>query len=176
MTTRNYTKDFKNNVDVAFEKEEIVIELLHLLKPDRKFYSEHNNENAYHLGDIISDKGKYYEVKDDGRIHDTGNVFVESVKRWRSGKVTDGWIKTEKPDYLCVLDEIGCNLYILNYEKLKEIYKQYRFVNTNMGDNITGGFCVPLTACRKRGVLVCETKYYYDEDWDCYEIAELASA
>lgn len=173
MTTRNYTKDFYTNTEIALHGEEIVRELLHQLIPDEKFYSEHYNEGAYHLGDIISSKGIYYEVKDDGKIHETGNVFCEERKFWSKKKVTDGWMRTEKPDYLCVLDDVGYNLYVLDFEKLKKIYKNGNFYAlTNMGDNLTGGYCVPLWKCRKHGVIVFETAYHYDAEWDCYELGK----
>ena len=176
MVNRNYTDDFNNNTEIAREAEEITIDLLYQLIPGTKFKSVHDDPSCFHLGDILSSDGKYYDAKDDGVIHRTGNVFCEEQKYWRNGKTGDGWMRNGQYDYLCVLDMIKHNLYVLDFKKLKKVYKQGRFIKTDMGDNITSGYCFPLWKCRKMGILVYETEYHYDEDWDFYEIGKLEVA
>ena len=170
MVNRNYTTDFNTNTEIAREAEEITIQLLHQLIEGTKFTSVHDDASCYHLGDILSSDGKYYDAKDDGVIHRTGNVFCEEKKRWNSGNITDGWMRNGEYDYLCVLDNVDHNLYVLDFEKLKKVYKQGRYIETYMGDNVTGGYCLPLWKCRKYGILLYEASYHYDEDWEDYEV------
>lgn len=173
MVNRNYTDDLQNNAEIAREAEEITIELLHQIADGVTFTSVHDDPKYYHLGDILSSTGKHYDVKDDGVIHRTGNVFAEEKKYWyRSGTFGDGWMRNGKYDFLCVLDMIDHNLYILDFPKFKKIYKQGRYIDTNMGDNRSYGYCVPLKKCRECGVLLYETPYYFDECWDCYCIGK----
>ena len=172
---REYGVDFYDNAEIALESELIVQELLGKIYEDKQFYSEHYNEGAYHLGDIISDDGVYYEVKDDGVIHRTNNVFTETKKKWKnSHKITDGWMYTEKPSYLCVLDMVAQRLFILDFEKLKEIYnRKNRFITTDLGDNYSSGYLVPLWKCKENDAIVYATGYSYDESWNMYELAPL---
>jgi hypothetical protein len=170
-TNRNYTEDFQHNVKVSLEAEEIAQQLLWQLT-HKKFTSVRDNPEYFHIGDLLSSDGKGYDVKDDGIIHNSGNVFCEVKKKWKSGKVTDGWMLNGEYDYLVILDRVGKNIYVLDFKKLKKIYKPYGFYknNINMGDNYTDGFIVSLLRCRMLGVIVHEAQYTYDEDWDCYDI------
>lgn len=170
MVNRNYTTDFNNNTEVARKAEEITIELLEQLIKGVKFISVHDDEECFHLGDILSSDGKYYDVKDDGVIHRTGNIFAEEMKYWKSGSISDGWMRNGKYDYLCILDMIDHNLYILDFNRFKKMYRKGKFIKTNMGDNITTGYCVPLWRCREDKCLLYEIQYEYDEDFDFYSI------
>jgi hypothetical protein len=173
MINSKYTSDFHSNTEVAREAEEITIDLLHQLIQGVGFTSVHDDPSCFHLGDILASNGKYYDVKDDGVVHRTGNIFAEEKKFWyRSQKFGDGWMRDGKYDYLCVLDMIDNNLYVLDFNKFKKIYKKGRYIDTNMGDNRTYGYCVPLWLCRESGALLYETPYYFDESWECYFIGE----
>lgn len=165
MVNERYTTNIKENAEIAREAEEIVIDLLGELITDRQFFSVHDDEECWHLGDIIDTKGKYYDAKDDGRIHKTGNVFAEDRKFWNDGTQTDGWMRNGQYDYLCILDRVKKKIYVLDFNKLKKVYRGGRYITTNMGDNVTAGFCYPLSKCRKNGILLYETSYDYDEDW-----------
>lgn len=174
MVNRNYTYDLKTNAEIARLAEEITIQLLHQIYPNNKFYSVHDDPEFYHKGDIITQNGKTLDAKDDGRIHDTNNVFCEECKRFYNSpdKLADGWMRNGEYDFLCVVDRYDKKLYILNFKKLKRIYKQFRDVQTDMGDCISYGFIVPLRVCRKNGILMKEVKYTYDEDLDCYDVVK----
>ena len=51
-----------------------------------------DNPEYFHIGDLITADGKGWDVKDDGVIHRTGNVFCETRKHWKSGGHSDGWM------------------------------------------------------------------------------------
>ena len=123
--------------------------------------------------DIMSQMAKVIDLgaaTDDGVIHRTGNIFAEEMKYWKSGSISDGWMRNGKYDYLCVLDMIDHNLYILDFNRFKKMYRKGKFIKTNMGDNITTGYCVPLWRCREDKCLLYEIQYEYDEDFDFYSI------
>ncbi len=171
MTTGKYTTDFNRNVKIAKESEGIALELLAQLVPDGDFVDVSNVSDYYHLGDIMDAKtGRYYDVKDDGVVHRTGNVFCEERKEWRSGQISDGWMYSNY-DNLVILDGVSNHIYVLDFSILKKIYKDYRYVTTNMGDNYTSGYCVPLKACREAGAMLYESAYEYNKAWDCYDVA-----
>ncbi len=172
MVSNGYTTDFHSNTEIARKAEDITAELLEQIYRDVDFKSVHDERECFYKGDIKGTNGKYYEVKDCSCIHRTGNVFTEYSKEWNNGTITDGWIKSCTGEYLCVLDRIDHNLYVLDLNKLKRIYKNYRRVKTNMGDNYTVGYCVPLRECRKQGVLLYETPYFYCEEMDYHYIGK----
>ena len=172
MTNQKYNGNVEQNSEIARESEEICIELLEQIYKDKHFESVHDDETCWHLGDILCSDGTYWDSKDDGRIHQTGNVFAEETKVWPSGQVSKGWMRNSKYNYVCILDQIGHNLYILDFNKLKRIYKDNYYTVSHLSDNDSWGYCVPLWKCRNSGALVYETSYYYDDIWDMYLINE----
>lgn len=163
MTNREYNKDFKHNVKVSLEAENIAKELLEELT-GKQFYSVRNDPEFFHIGDLITVDGKGWDVKDDGVINWSQNVFCETRKYWPDGDITDGWMLNGEYTYLVVLDRVKKNIYVLDFEKLKKIYKTGKFKSRiDMGDNYTDGFTVSLAKCRKQNILVYEAAYEYDD-------------
>ena len=165
-TNRDYTEDFEHNVDVSLEAEQIAQELLEQLTWDQ-FTSVRDNPAYYHIGDLLDSHGKSYDVKDDGVVHATHNVFCETKKRWKSdGSRTDGWMLNSQYDYLVVLDRVGRHIYLLDFPELKKIYNRCGkpVYNVDMGDNYTNGFVVSLNKCRQFGVMVDESEYVVEAD------------
>ena len=171
-TNREYTGDFQHNVKVSLKAENIARELIEQLTLDN-LVSVRNEPEFYHIGDLLNQSGEGYDVKDDGVIHGTGNVFCEVRKRWKkSGQITDGWMMNGEYTYLVVLDQIDKNIYILDFARLKKIYRSEGFwrYHVDMTDNYTDGICVSLYKCKKFGALLHEAHYKYNDAWDCYEI------
>ena len=177
MERNKYDGNTQANAEMARDSEEIARELLNQLMPGQGFLSVHDEQELWHYGDIVSKDGKYFDVKDDGRICDTGNVFAEECKRFYSNpdELADGWMKNSKYDYVCILDLIKQNMYVLDFAKLKKIYKNssHKYAPSYLSDCISWGYCVPLSKCRKQGIIVAETGFVYDDDFDCYDLTEL---
>lgn len=172
-TNRNYTEDLRHNIIVSEEAENIAKELLEKYT-HQDFVSVRSEEEFFHIGDLLTMDGKGYDVKDDGIIHKTHNVFCETKKHWKStGETTNGWMLNSEYDYLCILDQTDKHLYVLDFKMLKKVYLNYgrAVYNINMGDNYTDGYIIGLSSCRRLGVLVHDIKYTYDEEWECYDIA-----
>ena len=161
-TNRNYTADFKHNVKVSLEAEEIARDLLEQLTLDA-FVSVRDEPEFFHVGDLLNQNGEGFDVKDDGIIHKTGNVFCEVRKRWKNGAVTDGWMLNGEYDYLVILDRVKQNIYVLDFKKLKRVYRSSgrSVCGIDMGDNYTDGFLISLKKCRALGVVVDEARYTY---------------
>lgn len=171
-TNRDYTKDFQHNVKVSLEAEEIARELLEQLTLD-EFVSVRDDPAFYHVGDLLNQNWESFDVKDDGVIHRTGNVFCETRKRWKSsGTVTEGWMLNGEYDYLVVLDRVKHHIYILDFEKLKKVYRTsgHAVYGIDMGDNYTDGFVISLKKCRALGVLIDEAEYEYNDTGHYYDI------
>lgn len=169
-TNREYTEDFKNNVRVSLKAENIAKELLEQLTWDT-LTSVRDVPEYFHFGDLLGTDGKFYDVKDDGVIHRSGNVFCETKKRWKeSGKLTDGWMLNSHYDYLVILDQIKKHIYLLDFPSLKKIYRSYGYWrnNVDMGDNYTDGIVVSLDKCRKYDALIDESEY--KEENGCYKL------
>ena len=171
-TNREYNEDFDHNVKVSFKAENIAKALLEELTHE-SFYSVRNDPAFYHIGDLITIDGKGWDVKDDGVINRSGNVFCEVRKHWNDGSTTDGWMLNGEYTYLVVLDQVGRNIYVLDFARLKKIYKTGIFKsNINMGDNRTDGYTISLYRCKKEGVLVYDAAYDYDEWIESYYVKE----
>lgn len=161
-----YTTDIKTNAEIARQSESIAQCILQQLYPQSTFESIHDEQALWHYGDIMQDGWVYYDVKDDGCIAKTGNVFCELGKKWKySGEKSDGWMKNGHYDYVCVLDQISCKMYVLDFRALKKVYREGRYISgIDLGDNYTCGYIVTLNKLRKRGVIECEVQYQYDSN------------
>lgn len=169
-TNRDYTEDFQHNVRVSLEAENIAKELLEQLTWET-FVSVRDDPKFFHVGDLLDSHGKGYDIKDDGVINRTGNVFCETKKHWKNtGTITDGWMLNSEYDYLCVLDRVKNHIYLLDFEALKRVYTSQgrRILKVNMGDNYTDGYIISVDKCRDLGVLVDESAYTCNNG--CYEI------
>lgn len=177
MNREKYDGNIKENAEMAKKSEDIVIELMTQLKPGTEFKSLHDDTAMWHYGDILGTDGKYYDAKDDGLIYRTGNVFAEDVIQWDTGEVTNGWMRNSKYNYVCVLDLIECNMWVLDFKELKRIYRDsgnVRRPSYHKDKSVSYGYCVPLWKCRENNVIVYETQFYYDEAWGMYIIGKEA--
>ena len=172
-------KTVEENSEKAKIAEGIVKTLLEQIIKGKHFEAVHDVEEFWHKGDIrCIENGRFYEVKDDGVIHRSGNVYCE-VYKWffdhpnvrKNGFMLDG-----QYERFCVLDQISCKLYILHFDRLKAIYKDYKMVDSQLEDCDTKGTIVPLDVCRQRKILLYETEYYYDECFDDYYIGKKPDA
>ncbi len=65
---------------------------------------------------------KYYsvEVKTDSRMHETGNIVIE-MNMFRDSGTTNGWYHYCDADFLCFIDEVTWEYYMINWKKLKKL-------------------------------------------------------
>lgn len=154
----------KEDAEIALAAEMKVIDILNMAFPNTKFESVHDDKELWHTGDIkMSGNGfeKYIDVKDDGAIHYTHNVFAENYKYYHNkpNVKVNGFMKTSKYDLLGVLDDVEKKLYILDFVGLKKIYKNYELKKSKLRDCNSYGNCVPLKACEEKGILLFKIKF-----------------
>lgn len=161
---------------IALESENKAIEILSKAFPKTKFESVHDDKDLWHNGDIrMTGNGfvKYLDVKDDGVIYRTKNVFCENYKYFHSNpnRKVNGFM-SNKYDLLGVLDDVSDVLYILDFKRLKQIYQDYEIRKSRLSDCNSYGNCVPLRDCRKKGALVFTIKYKETDDIEILEVTK----
>lgn len=166
------TGSVEGDSEIARAAEELAIKVLGKALKDTTFESLHDDEGKFHVGDVVAKKNgkeKYIDIKDDGRISETGNVFCEGYKYYynKPGKKHDGFMQNSQYDYLAILDQVRGKLYLLDFEELKKIYNNYRLVRSDLSDCISYGYLVPLNVCRRKGILKCEITFTDLKDFIC---------
>lgn len=169
----NKKKYNKGNVaedaEIALEAELKAIDILNLAFPNTLFESVHDDKELWHTGDVrMTGRGfiKYMDIKDDGCIYYTGNVFCENYKYYHSSpnKKAKGFMRSSKYDLLGVFDDVKKKLYILDFRRLKQIYENYKIKKSHLSDCNSYGNCVPLRECKKHNALVFEIKFKDTDD------------
>ena len=143
--------------------EQIAIEILRANVPHYNFASVTNDQYYWHKGDILGVRtdGKLtmFEIKDDSRIADTGNVFCEEeVRYYATGKVQVGFMYNDY-EILCILSQQDKKLYLIDFNKLKQIYKRGTPKTAKHATQETDGYLVPLALVEANGALLATYSY-----------------
>lgn len=160
----------KGDAEIARPAEEKAIRILELAFDGKAHFDNlHDKPEYWHRGDVRMTCGEhviYGDVKDESRIYETRNVFAENYKYFHSkpNQKAKGWMRSSQYDLVFILDDIGDNLYILDFPRLKRIYENYTLRQSRLSDCNAYGNCVPLRECRKHGVLRFEIKYKENND------------
>ena len=143
-------------IDIALDSELKTMRLLEEMYPKRQFQSRHYDKECFLKGDISDNKDEFWEVKDDSRICETDNVFLEDV----SAEGYPGWLHYCQAKYLCVIDQTKEMLYILDFPRIQ---KKYRLLAKRVPSKGGYGYVIPLETLRKKRLLLSENSYYLDE-------------
>lgn len=157
-------KDFYADLEAAKTAEQLVRNVLANLAPGYKFEDVSDVREYYHKGDIkvTTPEGEeiFLDVKDDKRIADTRNVLCEEEVyfKWEN-YFAPGNMQSDY-DYLCIASQSEQQIYILDFRKLKEIYKiKGDFKIIKHADQDTFCYLVPLFKAKKNGALLHTVKY-----------------
>lgn len=165
MANEKYnTGNIRKDAETAREAEDKAREILSLAFPNTAFDSVHDDKELWHTGDIrMSGRGftKYLDIKDDGVIYRTKNVFAENHKYYHSkpNKKEKGFMQLSNYDLLGILDDVEKNLYLIDFKGLKKIYENYPLRQSKLKDCNSYGNCVPLRVIRDKGLLAFQIKY-----------------
>lgn len=157
-------RDFKKDLEEAKEAEKLVLKLLQSKNPRYDFVDVSEDSSCYHKGDIRAiskDFGieLYIEVKDDSRIGETKRVLCEEEVYISD---SDYYIKGNMcydTDFYCVVSKCEKTVYIFDFKKLKEIYKNGEFKVIHHYDQDTYCYLVNLGYCKRKGALIYKLKY-----------------
>ena len=168
----SFKKELKKN-RIA---EVILLQVLESIYDDNALIEDvADNPDCYHLGDVMVTNRVgntyYFDAKNDGCIHKTGNVFCESHKHFLRNMKTrhSGFMEDGNYDYLSIVDRVSKCIYILDFKVLKKIYKNYRKVQTVLEDAYCYGNVISLEECKKKGALL-HTINYEEENGSYYAI------
>lgn len=160
--TNNFKEELKKN-RIA---EVILMQVLESIYDDAAIVEDvADNPECYHLGDVrVTDKignSFYFDAKNDGVIHKTGNVFCETHKYFlrKMNERHTGFMEDGKYDYLSIVDRVSKKIYILDFKVLKKIHKNYRKVQTTLCDAYCHGTVISLEECKKKGALLHVINY-----------------
>lgn len=173
-------QNFENAMQSAKKAEKLVMNLLQdyldYKKLDNQIFLKYvgDDKEYYKKGDIqitntIEDTIKYGDVKHDRVIHKTSNVYCEEkTYRIRQDFYEKGFMQNGDYDYMYVLCSEKCELYIVDFKKLKEVYKkdytkEIYALNNYKENSLMYGYCVPIKTLEEKEIL---TTIKYDESYN----------
>ena len=156
-------KEFEKDREKAKTAEQIVLNTLKALDTNNQYEDVADDRQYFYTGDIkvTTPDGKEYfiEVKDDSRIADTQNILCEEENYiidqgyyFKGNMYSNG-------DIYAIVSQQQKKIYILDYKRLKEIYKKGQYKEIPHRDQIT--YCYLLELCRAKqwGALITTINY-----------------
>ena len=178
MTYEEYHEKYMEDVNAHKPAEKIVTQVLNNLNNGYHFEDVADNEKYFNKGDIkmIKDgkRTRCIDVKDDDKIANTGNFFVESdgwSKIYNCPK--KGWISS-KYDYVAVISQSEQIIWILSFKRLKEIYNKTDLTGGErkkageFWDNIKYGYTIPIEKAIELDCVLAKITYDYDAWFEEY--------
>ena len=172
MTNREYKERYLQDVNEHKDAEQITLQVLRNLNNGYIYEDVTKDESCYSKGDIKmikDDTIKYIDVKDDARINETNNIFVEAGG-WSKiyGYRKKGWIDSAY-DYVAVISQSEKIIWILSFKGLRKYYDKLDVTNgqqvvTEFWDNIKYGYILPLKSAFELDIIEAKITYMYD-DW-----------
>ena len=157
-------KDFYADLEAAKPAEELARNVLASLAPGYEFKDVSYETQCYYKGDIKAtapDGQEFYiDVKNDSRIAETRNILCEEEVYYKDSNYFGKGNMQSDYDYLCIVSESEQRLYIVDFRKLKEIYKEkgkYKIIKHY--DQDTFCYLVPLHVANKYGALIHKINY-----------------
>ena len=155
--------NFYNDLEAAKVAEAIALEQLQAYYDYWTLEDVSQVRECRYLGDIkatdFNGSTYYIEVKDDSRIHETQNILCEEENYIHE---TDSFIKGNmscKGDIYAIVSQPERKIYLLDYAKLREIYKKGNFKVIPHAQQTT--YCYLLELCRAKqwGALIDIIEY-----------------
>lgn len=156
-------KEFYTDLEKAKAAEEIARNVLSTLAPDYNFVDVSYETKCYYKGDIkaIAPNGQefFIEVKDDSRIADTRNILCEEEVYYKDANYFGKGNMQSDYDIYCIVSKSENRLYILDFNKLKTIYKKGEFKIIPHAQQNTHCYLLPLYIADKYGALMHKINY-----------------
>ena len=144
--------NFYNDLEQAKIAERIALEVLQSYSDYWSLEDVSNIKECRYLGDIKATLPtgavQYIEVKDDSRIADTKNILCEEENYIKD---TNSYIKGNmscKGDLYAIVSQQERKIYLLDYARLREIYKKGQYKVIPHTQQIT--YCYLLELCRAK--------------------------
>ncbi len=124
-------ENFEKDLAIGKRAEDVVLHTFAALSDDYAFEDVSGIQEYYYKGDIkATDKfGReiFIEVKNDSRIHKTGNILCEEEVYYRYYDYYGKGNMSANYDIYCVVSEQARKIYVIDFDILKEIYTKGEF-------------------------------------------------
>lgn len=151
-------EQFEIDLERGKKAEYLVYQVLSSLTTKYKFKMVNDIPEFYHKGDILASAADgteiFIDVKDDTVISTSGNVLCEDEVYFKySDYYAPGFMYSDY-DILCVLSRAENKMYLIDFKKLKEIYKLGDFKRINHTDQYSDCYLINLALIKKYGALI----------------------
>lgn len=158
-------KNFNEDLAAAKEAERLVEMYFRIMGSDKyEFRNVSEDADYYYIGDLLAfdadGRRLGIEVKDDSRIAETGNVLCEESVYYIHGDYEGKGNMQSKYDIYCIVSKSEKKIYIIDFKKLKKIYKAFGILKEiPHEDQITYCYLVPLWVIKQQGAFIAEIDY-----------------
>ena len=156
-------RDFWNDLNNAKYAEKLVRETFSQLTDKYTFEDVADIKEYRYRGDIRATAADgrqiYIEVKDDGRIADTGNVLCEEENFYKDGGYFGKGNMQSNYDIYCVVSQSERNIYVIDFPTLQANYKKGQFKIIHHYDQDTYCYLLPIGTVKRLGGLIAEVSY-----------------
>lgn len=154
---------FYEDLEKAKAAEVLVCNILSSLDSSRKYELVGAERAYFYRGDIkATDKQGneiFIEVKDDSRIADTGNVLCEEEVYYKQHDYYGKGNMQSNYDIYAVVSKQRREIYIISFERLKQIYRKGEYKEIKHPQQITYCYLLNLATIKKLGGLITTLKY-----------------
>ena len=155
-------RQFREDLANAKHAEELVREVFTSLTNKYSFLDVSEDKQYYYKGDIkavsVSNNNDevFIEVKCDSRIGETGNILCEEEVYYKDNDYYGKGNMKADYDVYCVVSESERKIYVLDFKKLKEIYKMGEYRSIEHPAQITYCYLLPLGLAKKAMIEVID--------------------
>ena len=155
--------NFHKDLEKGKIAESIVREVFASLTSDYRFEDVSNDFRYFYMGDIkaVSAEGKeiFIEVKNDSRIHQTGNILCEDEVYYKQhGYYSNGNMHC-KTDIFVVVSIATNKIYVIDFKVLKNHYREGRFLEIDYPQQSSLVYLLPISRVKQLGGLIAEIDY-----------------
>ena len=156
-------KNFKRDLERGKAAEQLVLEVLNDYYEGWEVESVSDDRSCFYKGDLKATYTTgtvcYIEVKDDSRIADTKKILCEEEVYIKETDCTIAGNMSGSGDLYVIVSQQERKLYILDYKRLREIYRKGDFKIINHPQQLS--YCYLLELCRAKqfGALLTVLNY-----------------
>lgn len=155
--------NFDKDLAKGKKGEQIVKKVFSERDKNHQYIDVSNDPKYYYKGDLIAvaadGKKTMVEVKNDGVIHKTHNILCEeAVFMKQKGKFNKGFMYSDY-ELFCVLSEPERKIYMVDFQILKQIYKQGRYKRFDYPDQYSDCYLLPIGTLKQYGGLINVVSY-----------------
>ena len=155
-------KKFFSDLENSKQAEQVARECLSALTSDYTFSDVSNIRDYFYKGDIMAvgadGSRTFIEVKQDSRIHETGNVLCEEKVLFFDTGMKNGNMQSNY-DVYCVVSIAARKMWLFDFNIMKANYKKGRYIKIPHEEQITFAYLVPIATFEKMGALIAEISY-----------------